>query len=368
MVGLAGQAAVPRSGLRQRALLGVPAARPTQVMAVLGDFTPLVAADLDRRGVPRRGGLACTCSARAEIDRRADPRPGARARSACRSRSARRAPSTWPRSRRRWPSPTAWWWCDPIANASSSIRCPVGLVWGIGPVTQRRLADRGIRTIGQLAALVATSPCASLLGDALGAQGRRARPPTTTSAGASDRAGAGRSARSRRSVGATPSPELVRTGARSPRRPRRPAACGPSSAPGAPSPCASASPACAPSPARRPAAHPIATTLTLTEIAERLVCKRAGRPPRPTSRSRCWRSPCRTWSTSPSLQLELPLVPDEPERPGSPHRRRPLGGRPLDRRGAPPVRTQLRSATPSVALSEHGSVPDEFRELAEHEL
>ncbi|MFZ2443926.1 MAG: hypothetical protein WAW51_16295, partial [Ilumatobacteraceae bacterium] len=46
---------------------------------------------------------------------------------------------------------------------------PVGLVWGIGPVTQQRLADRGIRTIGQLAA----SPTDSLeqfLGRALGSK------------------------------------------------------------------------------------------------------------------------------------------------------------------------------------------------------
>ena len=44
---------------------------------------------------------------------------------------------------------------------------PVGLVWGIGPVTRQRLADRGIYTIGQLAA----SPdgaLRSLLGNALG--------------------------------------------------------------------------------------------------------------------------------------------------------------------------------------------------------
>jgi DNA polymerase-4 len=46
---------------------------------------------------------------------------------------------------------------------------PVGLMWGIGPVTQQKLADRGIRTIGQLAE---SSPDAlqSLLGKALGSK------------------------------------------------------------------------------------------------------------------------------------------------------------------------------------------------------
>src|SRR5262245_13831013 len=46
---------------------------------------------------------------------------------------------------------------------------PVELLWGVGPVTEARLATRGIRTIGELAA---TSPAMlqHLLGDAVGAK------------------------------------------------------------------------------------------------------------------------------------------------------------------------------------------------------
>jgi DNA polymerase-4 len=44
---------------------------------------------------------------------------------------------------------------------------PVELIWGVGPVTRRRLADRGIRTIGELAATSEAS-LQSLLGRAIG--------------------------------------------------------------------------------------------------------------------------------------------------------------------------------------------------------
>jgi DNA polymerase-4 len=40
---------------------------------------------------------------------------------------------------------------DPAAELGFLHDLPVGLMWGVGPVTQGRLADIGIRTIGQLA-------------------------------------------------------------------------------------------------------------------------------------------------------------------------------------------------------------------------
>jgi DNA polymerase-4 len=46
---------------------------------------------------------------------------------------------------------------------------PVGLVWGVGPVTRQRLAERGITTIGQLAA-TPSAAVRALLGEAAGAK------------------------------------------------------------------------------------------------------------------------------------------------------------------------------------------------------
>jgi DNA polymerase-4 len=46
---------------------------------------------------------------------------------------------------------------------------PVGLIWGVGPVTRRRLAEKGITTIGELAAMPGQS-LEHLLGRAVGAK------------------------------------------------------------------------------------------------------------------------------------------------------------------------------------------------------
>ena len=69
----------------------------------------------------------------------------------------------------------------------------------------------------------------------------------------------------------------------------------------------------------------------------------------------------------PVVQLDLPNVPDEPERPGS----RTGANRWAVDHSIDAVRRRFgRSAVgyASVTLSEQVSVPDEFRELAEHEL
>ncbi len=56
---------------------------------------------------------------------------------------------------------------DPAAELAFLHHLPVALMWGVGPVAQARLAERGIATIGQLAA---TSPAsvARILGKAAG--------------------------------------------------------------------------------------------------------------------------------------------------------------------------------------------------------
>lgn len=110
----------------------------------------------------------------------------------------------------------------------------------------------------------------------------------------------------------------------------------------------------------------MSTTLTLTEIAERLVRAALGDHPGEHQVSLLGISVSNLIS-QPVLQLELPLLPDDGERPGS----RLGAARWAVDHSVDAVRLRFgRSAVgyASVALSEHGSVPDEFRELAEHEL
>ena len=133
-VGVAGEAAVPRPHVR-RGHFREYQRLADQVMDVLGDFTPLVQrisideAFLDVSGSVHLFGPP-------EVIGATDPQPGAHRDRPARSRSARPAPSTWPRSRRRWPSPTAWWSCDPADEREFLDPLPVGLMWGVGPVTQ----------------------------------------------------------------------------------------------------------------------------------------------------------------------------------------------------------------------------------------
>jgi DNA polymerase-4 len=114
--------------------------------------------------------------------------------------------------------------------------------------------------------------------------------------------------------------------------------------------------------------HPfaIATTLTLTEVAEELVLGALAETPPDTQISLLAIS-VSNLVDQPTLQLELPVPPEEPRRPGS----RTGSARWAVDHAVDGVRRRFgRDAVgyAGVTLSEHRSVPDEFRELAEHEL
>jgi len=240
---------------------------------------------------------------------------------------------------------------------------PVGLVWGIGPVTRQRLAERGIHSIGQLAA----SPdgaLQSLLGRALGTKvaslaandDRRRVQPQGRSGSVGAQSGFGR-----RDV----SPDLIRSvlghlADRVAGRLRAKHRAGRTVTVRVRFPSMRAVTRSHTGP------HPVSTTLTLTEIAERLVYKAL------SDHLDQYQISLLAISVSnlvdqPVLQLELPILPDEAERPGS----RVGAARWAVDHSMDEVRRRFgRSAVgyAGVVLSRHSSVPDEFRELAEHEL
>ena len=244
---------------------------------------------------------------------------------------------------------------------------PVGLVWGIGPVTQAKLEARGVRTIGELAAS-SDDALRSLLGKALGAKvGTLARNDDRRKVRAGGRAGSvgSQSAFGRKDV----DPRLVREvlghlADRVAARLRAKQRAGRTVTvrlrfvvPGAPGRSITRS---------HTEAEPVCTTLTLAEIAERLVWQGLADHPAETQISLLAIS-VSNLVDQPVLQLELPVVADSPLRAGSPTgAARWAVDHSVDR-----VRERFGRAAvgyASVALGRHGHVPDEFRELAEHEL
>ena len=332
-----------------------------QVMAVLGDFTPLVQrisideAFLDVTGSVHLFGDAATIGE--QIRRRVRVELGLPISvGAARTKHLAKIASqvAKPDGLVVVPSSAEREFLDPL---------PVGLVWGIGPVTRQRLAERGICTIGQLAA----SPdgaLRSLLGNALGTKVgalaanddlRRVQPTGRAgSVGAQSAFGrrdaapelirpvlghladrvAGR-LRAKHRAGRTVTVRVRFAGMRSVTR-------------------------------SHTGVYPVCSTLTLTEIAERLVDKAL------SDHATEYQISLLAISVSnlvdqPVLQLELPLPPDDPERPGS----RIGAARWAIDHSVDDVRRKFgRSAVgyASVVLSDRRSVPDEFRELAEHEL
>jgi DNA polymerase-4 len=241
---------------------------------------------------------------------------------------------------------------------------PVGLIWGVGPVTEQRLAERGIRTIGQLADEPSSS-LEHLLGQAVGAKLSRLAvnedPRRIVGSGRARSVGA-QSALGRQVATA----ELVREvlchlADRVAGRLRAKGRAGRTVTvrvrfPGMQSVTRSLT---------LPA--PLAATLTLTEIAEELAWQ-AIRDQQDTGVE------ITLLSVSVSnlvgehdVQLELPLKPDDPRRAGS--------GRGAARWAVDASMDAVRRRFGRdavgylpVELGRSGGVPEEFRELAEHEL
>ncbi len=239
---------------------------------------------------------------------------------------------------------------------------PVRLVWGVGPTTERRLAERGITTVGQLAR---SSPdtLARLLG---GGQGAKLRALARNDDFRAVRPG-GRV----KSVGAqsafpraTPTPELVqevlghladRVAGRLRARDRagrtvtvRVRFAGMRSVTRSST-----------------VADPVASTLTLREVAESLVAQALADNPGERTVTLLAISVSGLLD-APAVQLELPVAGDDPHRLGSPTGAARLA---VDH-SVDSVRKRFgRSAVgyAAVALSKRALVPDEFRELAEHE-
>ena len=205
---------------------------------------------------------------------------------------------------------------------------PVGLVWGVGPVTRQRLSERGIHSIGQLAA----SPdgaLQSLLGRALGTKlVALAANDDQRRVHAQGRAGSvgAQSAFGRRDV----TPELIRAvlGHLADRVAGRLRAKYRAGRTVTVRVRFASMRAITRSYTGR---HAVSTTLTLTEIAERLVYRALADHPDQFQISLLAIS-VSNLADQPVLQLELPLLPDEAERPGSANRFGALGRRPLDRR------------------------------------
>src|SRR5690625_2906588 len=114
-------------------------------------------------------------------------------------------------------------------------------------------------------------------------------------------------------------------------------------------------------------AAPVSATLTLTEVAERLAWQAIDeRPERPVELTLLGIS-VSNLTRQEAVQLELPLPPPDPWRPGSPTGAARWA---LDR-SMDAVRDRFgRSAVGylPVTLGRRAGVPEEFRELAEREL
>ena len=258
--------------------------------------------------------------------------------------------------------PDGWVVVDPAHERDFLDPLPVSLVWGIGPVAQQRLADRGIRTIGQLAES-STDSLEKFLGAALGSKvsalaanddHRKVQPN-----GRSGSVGAQSAFRRREpdnDLLATVLGHLADRVASRLRAKQRAGRTVTVRVRFADMKAVTRS---------HTAITAMSTTLTLTETAETLV--RRALAENPDEREITLLAiGVSNLVEQPVLQLELLLLPDDAIRPGSP-----TGcARWAVDHSMDAVRLRFgRSAVgyASVSLSDMANVPDEFRELAERD-
>jgi DNA polymerase-4 len=251
---------------------------------------------------------------------------------------------------------------EPDAERQFLDPLPVALMWGVGPVAQQRLAERGIRTIGDLARTPSRA-LEGLLGHAAGAKlaalalnedprrivtsgrarsvgaqsalGRRVPTPESVRevlGHLADRVGGRLRAKSR--AGRTVTVRVRFAGMRSVTRSLT-----------------------------LPA--PVAATLTLTEVAEQLAWQAIADQDDPAIEISLLAISVSNLAAQHVIQLELPVPPDDPRRPGS-------------AKGA--ARWAVDKSMDAVRLkfgrdavgylperTRSTGIPDEFRELAERD-
>jgi DNA polymerase-4 len=253
---------------------------------------------------------------------------------------------------------------EPEAERQFLDPLPVALMWGVGPVAQQRLAERGIRTIGELArtpSLAVQRMLGNAVGTKLSALAANEDPRRVVTSSRARSVGA-QSALGRR----RPTPELVRavlahlsdrvavrlraknhagrtvtvrvrfTGMRSVTRSL--------TLPG-----------------------PVAATLTLTEIAEQLAWQAIGDQQDAEAEISLLAVSVSNLRPVQATQTELPMATDDPRRPGSAT----SSARAAVDTSMDAVRRRFgRDAVGYLpaALSRSAGVPDDFRELAERDL
>jgi DNA polymerase-4 len=251
---------------------------------------------------------------------------------------------------------------DPTAELAFLHHLPVELMWGVGPVTRARLADRGILTIGQLAGTPGRS-LQRLLGPAAGQKLHALawnRDPRAIRPHARARSAGAQSALGRQpAVERVFVPALLHLADRVASRLRAKALAGRT---------VTVRVRFADMRAVTRSltlATPVSATTTLAAIAQDLV--RAALADHQEEVITLLAISISHLREAPPLQLDLPLgLPDDKRRPGSPQALARLSAdRALDA-----IRQRFGRAAIgyAAALDHHHSVPDAFRELAEKGL